>query len=187
MVQDVARKNAGMSETQTVRSVLEDGFERIHEGVPAVVDGLSVEGLLWRPDADANHIAWLVWHLARQQDEQLAHLADGPSAWSGGGWADRFALPYPPRAHGYGMSSADVAAFTLSDPALLTGYHEAVHALTLDLLAALTTERLGEVVDTRWDPPVTVAVRIVSVLDDAAKHLGQAEYVRGLVLRRRRG
>ena len=61
-----------MSETQTVRSVLEDGFERIHEGVPAVVDGLSVEGLLWRPDADANHIAWLVWHLTRIQDDHVA-------------------------------------------------------------------------------------------------------------------
>jgi hypothetical protein len=51
----------------------------------------------------------------------------------------------------------------------------------------LTTERLGEVIDARWDPPVTVAVRIVSVLEDAAKHLGQAEYVRGMVERRRAG
>lgn len=174
-----------MTETQVVRRVLEDGFERIHEGVPAVVDGLSADELLWRPDADANHIAWLVWHLSRQQDEQLAHLADRPSAWSEGGWADRFALAYPPRTHGYGMSSAEVGAFSVKDPTLLTAYHQAVHDLTLDLLATLTTERLGEVIDPRWDPPVTVAVRIVSVLDDAAKHLGQAEYVRGMVRRRR--
>jgi hypothetical protein len=176
-----------MTETRTVRSVLEDGFERIHDGVPAVVEGLSTEELLWRPDADANHIAWLVWHLSRQQDEQLAHLAGRPSAWSDGGWADRFALPYPPRTHGYGMSSREVGAFALSDPTLLTGYHQDVHDLTLALLAGLPNDRLGEVIDSRWDPPVTVAVRIVSVLDDAAKHLGQAEYVRGLVLRRRSG
>jgi hypothetical protein len=176
-----------MTETQTVRSVLEDGFGRIHDGVAAVVDGLSVDDLLWRPDADANHIAWLIWHLSRQQDEQLAHLAGHASAWVEGGWAERFGLPYPPRTHGYGMSSAEVGAFTLSDPTLLTDYHQAVHALTVELLAALTTERLGEVIDARWDPPVTVAVRIVSVLEDAAKHLGQAEYVRGMVERRRAG
>jgi hypothetical protein len=174
-----------MGDVDVVRGVLEDGFERIHEGVPNVVEGLSTEELLWRPDADANHIAWLVWHLSRQQDEQLAHLAGRSSAWSEDGWADRFALPYPPRTHGYGMSSREVGAFTLSDPRLLTGYHQDVHELTLALLGGLTAERLGEVIDPRWDPPVTVAVRIVSVLDDAAKHLGQAEYVRGMVRRRR--
>ena len=38
-------------------------------------------------------------------------------------------------------------------------------------------------VDERWDPPVTAAVRLVSVVDDAVKHLGQAEYVLGLAER----
>lgn len=175
----------GQQGEETARRLLEDGFGRIHEGVPAVVEGLTVEELLWRPDADANHVAWLVWHLARQQDEQVAHLADRPSVWSEGGWADRFALPYPARAHGYGMSSSDVGAFTLTDPSLLPTYHDAVHALTVSVLDVTTLERLGEVIDSSWDPPVTVAVRLVSVLDDSAKHLGQAEYVRGLVLRRR--
>ncbi len=176
-----------MSEIDAVRAVLEDGFERIHEGVPAVVEGLSTDELLWRPDPDANHIAWLVWHLSRQQDEQVAHLAGRTSAWTEGGWADRFSLPYPARAHGYGMSSEDVAAFALPDPSRLPAYHQAVHDLTLALVGDLTVDRLREVVDRHWDPPVTVAVRLVSVLDDAAKHLGQAEYVRGLVQRRRRG
>ena len=48
-----------------LQAMLLDGYGRIGEGVPAVIEGLSVEELLWRPDAQANHIAWLVWHLAR--------------------------------------------------------------------------------------------------------------------------
>jgi hypothetical protein len=169
---------------EAIRSLLTDGFGRIHEGVPAVISSLTVAELLWRPDADANHIAWLVWHLTRQQDAQIAHLADTKSVWRTQGWADRFALPYPPQAHGYGMSSEEVGAFTLSDPSLLVGYHADVHALTERYVSALTPEGLGRVIDRGWVPPVTVSVRIVSVLDDAAKHLGQAEYVRGLVQRR---
>ena len=169
----------------TVSALLIDGFGRIHEGVPAVVDGLGVEELLWRPDPDANHIAWLVWHLCRQQDEQMAHLAGRQSAWREGDWTQRFGLPYGPKAHGYGMTSEEVGAFSLPDPSVLVSYHDEVHDLTIDALRAFGPEDYSRVVDENWDPPVTAAVRIVSVLDDSAKHLGQAEYVRGLVQRRR--
>jgi hypothetical protein len=126
-----------------------------------------------------------VWHLTRQQDEQIAHLAHTKSVWRSAGWADRFALPYPPNAHGYGMSSEEVGAFTVDDPNLFTGYHEEVHALTEEYVSGLTLKDLDHVIDRDWIPPVTVSMRLVSVFDDAAKHLGQAEYVRGLVLRRR--
>lgn len=37
------------------------------------------------------------------------------------------------------------------------------------------------VVDTAWDPPVTLGVRLVSVYDDATQHAGQAAYLRGLL------
>lgn len=171
--------------TGTLRDLLLDGFGRIREGVPQVVDGLSVDELLWRPDAQANHIAWLVWHLARQQDDQVAHLAGEQSAWLGDGWIDRFGLPYAPDAHGWSMSSADVGRFTVTDPGLFGEYHDAVHDRTATLLQRLDADAYERVIDANWDPPVTVAIRVVSVLGDGLKHLGQAEYVRGLVKRRR--
>jgi hypothetical protein len=58
-----------------------------------------------------------------------------------------------------------------------------VHARTLDYLAGLSAEDLDRVVDERWDPPVTLGVRLVSVVNDATQHVGQAAYVRGLVTR----
>src|SRR3954470_10284400 len=98
-----------MTTTDPARDLMIDGLSRIRDGVPAVVEGLSVDELLWRPDADANHIAWLVWHLARQQDDQVAQLADADDAqgsvWRGDGWVERFGLPYPAKVLGYGMSS----------------------------------------------------------------------------------
>jgi hypothetical protein len=171
--------------TDLARDLMTDGFERIRDGVPKVVDGLSVDELLWRPDADANHVAWLLWHLARQQDDQVAALGDGESAWRTDGWFERFGLPYPPDAHGWSMSSSDVGRFSVTDLSLFAGYHAAVHERTVRFLESLDAAAYRRVIDTRWDPPVTVGARLISVLDDAAKHLGQAEYVKGLVTRRR--
>lgn len=55
-----------------------------------------------------------------------------------------------------------------------------MHTLTLDYLAGITAAELARVVDTAWDPPVTAGVRLVSILDDCAQHLGQAAYLRGI-------
>ncbi|EPQ71530.1 hypothetical protein MMMB2_5364 [Mycobacterium marinum MB2] len=63
---------------------------------------------------------------------------------------------------------------------LLAGYYHAVHALTLQYVAGVTAEELSRVVDTHWDPPVTASVRLISVVDDCAQHLGQAAYLRGI-------
>ena len=70
-----------------------------------------------------------------------------------------------------------------SDAALLAGYHDAVHARTLDYLATLAEVDFARIVDTRWTPPVTLAVRLVSVLADDLQHVGQAAYLRGLAER----
>jgi hypothetical protein len=39
-------------------------------------------------------------------------------------------------------------------------------------------------VDRSWDPPVSLAVRLVSVIADDLQHAGQAAFVRGVVERR---
>jgi uncharacterized damage-inducible protein DinB len=167
--------------------VLRDLFGRTHEAVPGLVADLTPAELLWRPDAEANSVAWLVWHLSRVQDGHLAEVADGgfEEVWTSQGWADRFGLPYAVEATGYGQSAEEVGAFVLEDPELLTGYHAATQALTESVLDGLDEAALDRVVDRRWNPPVTLAVRLVSVADDLGQHVGQAAYVRGLVERGR--
>jgi hypothetical protein len=167
--------------------LLRDLFGRTHEAVPSLVADLTPAELLWRPDPEANSIAWLVWHLTRVQDSHLTEVA-GESAeqvWTSQGWADRFGLPYDAAATGFGQGAEEVGAFVLESPGLLSGYHAAVHVLTESVLGDLDDAALDRVVDRRWDPPVTLAVRLVSVAGDAAQHAGQAAYVRGLVQRRR--
>lgn len=163
--------------------VLVDGLGRVQENVHAVVEGLSRDRLTARLDPDANSIAWLVWHLTRVQDDHVAGVAGTVQAWQADGWAERFALPFDVTDHGFGHTREQVAAVAV-DGALLTAYHDAVHARSVDFLESLTDHDLARVVDKRWDPPVTMAVRLVSVVDDCAQHVGQAAFVRGVLERR---
>ena len=49
------------------------------------------------------------------------------------------------------------------------------------MLEGLSPADLDRIVDRRWDPPVTLGVRLVSIADDCLQHAGQAAYVRGLL------
>jgi len=164
----------------TPAELLTDAFERVRESVHAVLDGLGDDDLTHRPTADANPIGWLVWHLARVQDDHVADVAGTEQVWTADGFVDRFDLPYDTSAIGYGHSSEDVGAFR-ADAALLGEYYDAVHSRTLGYLAGLAPEDLDRVVDERWDPPVTLGARLVSVVNDDTQHVGQAAYVKGLL------
>jgi uncharacterized damage-inducible protein DinB len=162
--------------------LLTDAFDRIRGVVHEAVDGLDEQALTHRLDPGANSIAWLVWHLTRVQDEHLAELQSAESLWTGRGWFERFDLPIDRDATGYGDTPAEVALIS-APPELLSGYHDAVHARTVRFLAALDDRDLDAIVDTNWDPPVTMGVRLVSVIADDLQHAGQAAFVRGLLSR----
>jgi uncharacterized damage-inducible protein DinB len=167
----------------TIGELLAEAFGRVHVVVVGAVRGLSEEELAFRPDGRCNSIAWLVWHLTRIQDDHIAHVAGIEQAYMAEGWAGRFGLPFPPEETGYGHSSAEVAAVRASAD-LLTGYYEAVHGRTVKYVQGLGEADLDRVVDEHWDPPVTLGVRLVSVINDDLQHGGQAAYVRGLLPRR---
>jgi uncharacterized damage-inducible protein DinB len=164
--------------------LLADAFGRVQEVVHQAVEGLSSAQLAERLDADANSIGWLVWHLTRVQDDHVAHVADLAQVYTAQRFSARFALPFPDSDIGYGHGSADVGRFRVDSPELLLAYYDAVHTQTLKFLAGLTDADLDRVVDTHWDPPVTLGVRLVSVMDDDHQHAGQAAFVRGILLRR---
>jgi Protein of unknown function (DUF664) len=164
-----------------VAELLVDAFGRVRETVHAVLDGIDTDRLHARPDAEANPIAWLVWHLTRVQDDHVCGVAGVEQTWTAGGFARRFGLPLPDADHGYGHSAQDVAAVRVEGPELLQEYFDAVHDRTLAYVGGLVPADLDRVVDERWDPPVTLGVRLVSVVDDDIQHAGQAAYLRGLL------
>ena len=170
----------------TTADLLVDGFGRIRENVADVLSGLTPEQLTYRVGADANPVSWLIWHLTRVQDDHVADAFGEEQVWSTESWATRFGLPDQMMDHGYGHSSSQVAtvAAATASASLLLEYHEATYAQSIKLVSEVADADLDRVVDKRWTPPVTLAVRLVSVLDDDMQHVGQAAYVRGLLLKR---
>jgi Protein of unknown function (DUF664) len=168
----------------TGSDVLSDAFDRISDLVHAAVRGLSADQLAYRVDPDANSIGWLVWHLTRIQDDHVSAVRGAEQAWIEGGWVERFGLPFDADATGYGHSSDEVGAVRVGSDELLLAYFDEVHSQTVSYVRQLTAADLARIVDDRWDPPVTLSARLVSVISDDIQHAGQSAFIRGIVERR---
>jgi uncharacterized damage-inducible protein DinB len=169
----------------TGAELMVDAFGRVREVVHAAVAGLSADELAWRLDERTNSIGWLVWHLTRVQDDHVSDATGEEQVWTAQKWAERFSLPLSDRATGYGHGSADVAAVRVESPELLAGYYDAVYEQTVQFVEGLADADFDRVVDESYDPPVTLGVRLVSVISDTLQHAGQAAFVRGVVQRTR--
>lgn len=139
------------------------------------------------PGGHPNSIAWLLWHTARETDAQIAPLAGHEELWTAENFDTRFALGEADLGMadvGLSQAAEDAQAVkveeSLAGKALLREYLEVVYARVGEWVNTLNSEDLARVIDENWDPPVTVGVRVISVIDDAAQHIGQAAYVAGM-------
>ena len=170
----------------TGRDVLLDAFERAPALVHGVVEGLTRDELALRLDDGANSIAWLAWHLSRIADDHVAEVAGREQVYKSAGWARRWGLPLDDDDTGYGHTSKEVGAVT-GDAEMLVGYFDAVHEAVIDYVGSLSEADLDRVVDRRWDPAVTLGVRLVSVAAHNFEQVAQAAFIRGVIERRRPG
>jgi uncharacterized damage-inducible protein DinB len=167
------------------RDLIIDGLGRVREMFERTLDGLSAEQLRFRPGAQANSIGWLAWHLTRVADDHLSDLAGETQAWLDDGWHARFGRPARANDVGFGDSPEQVGAFRPASAQLLLDYHAVVHGRALRYLARLQCSDLDRELDEpQWQTPVTVGVRLVSVVNDCTQHVGQMAYVRGLLEQR---
>jgi uncharacterized damage-inducible protein DinB len=165
-----------------VAQLLVEIYDRLPPLVRDAVDGLTPAQLVEQPAPDANTVGWLIWHTARVVDDHIADVMGVGQLWAEGDWAARFGLEPDVSNIGYGHTAEEMARVRPESAAALTEYFDAAHARAVGWLATLKAGDLDRVVDTRWDPPVTLGVRLVSVADDSLQHVGQAAYVRGSLL-----
>ena len=168
-----------------VAALLLECYGRIPPLAEGAVAGLTPAELIAQVEPGANPVGWLVWHATRVQDDHVADVMGVDQLWASGPWAAEVGLEPHPANTGYGHTPEQVAAVRPTGPAVLTDYLAAVTGRTAEYLAGLAPGDLDRIVDRRWDPPVSLGVRLVSVADDSLEHLGQAAYVRGILLRRR--
>jgi hypothetical protein len=167
-----------------VAAVLIDLYGRVDEHLTETLEGLDTTMVDVGPEDGANPIGWLVWHLTRVADMHVAEILEVDQLWVSDGWAGRFGRDPDPWDIGFGHTPEQVRDFRAGGTAVLRDYWSAVWERTRGVIAAVTPEDLDRIVDRRWDPPVSLGVRLISIADDAVQHAGQAAYVKGLLQRR---
>ena len=161
--------------------LLSDGYGRVPEVLERVLKGLTQDDMDWQPRPDCNSIGWLAWHLTRQQDAQIAALVGEEQRYIKDGWYARFNRPPDAGDIGFGHSPEQVSAFKSPDKDVLLSYQRAVVERTKAYFLTLSKDDLDRELDEPWYQPIpTVGVRLISIMDDAIIHAGQAAYIRGL-------
>ncbi len=163
-----------------VAALLLELYGRIPPLTEAAVEGLDAAYLRRVPAPGTNSIGWLVWHMTRVHDHHVSELLGCEQLYLSDGFAGRFGLAADPNDVGYGHTPEQVAAVQPDGPDVLLDYMRTVQGRTDGMLAGLDAEALSEIVDERWDPPVSRGVRLISIADDSLQHVGQALYLRGL-------
>ena len=163
-------------EAMTINELFADFAQRPIDAAKAL-PRLSPDALNSHPGSHPNSIAWLLWHIGREVDAQLSDLTGDPQVWER--FRDRFDLGAIGDTVGYGHTPGQAAEIVVNDQGLLVDYLSAALRALIDYANGLSADDFDVVIDDSWNPPVTRGVRLVSIVDDAAQHVGQAAYAAG--------
>jgi hypothetical protein len=163
------------------RDLVIDSYSRVLQMLEEALKGVTIQDLDRQPHADCNSMGWIVWHLTRSHDSQMADLRRSQQVWIKEGWYAKFKREPDPSDTGFGATSEEVAAFRSPEARVFLDYFKAVLEQTQKYLLTLAPKDLERVLDEPWfKPPPTVGVRIVSILADCLGHAGEVDYLRGL-------
>jgi hypothetical protein len=114
------------------------------------------------------------------QDDHVANIAGRDQIWVTSDWAAAIGMDADPALLGQGDSPDQVASLRPEDPFALIGYHDDVMDASVKYLGGANARELDRIIDHSYTPPVSVGVRLVSVLNDNLQHAGQARFLRGM-------
>lgn len=157
--------------------VLRDLATRPRDALLALRANLTDGVLNSHPAGHDNSPSWLIWHAGREIDAQLAPLAGTDEVWTQ--FREQLALGELGDTSGYGHTAEQARSIVVHDAGPLLDYFVATTDALLAYLGTLGDADLDDVIDTNWTPPVTRGARLVSIIDDAAQHIGQAAYAVG--------
>ncbi|MFC2002293.1 DinB family protein [Chloroflexota bacterium] len=162
---------------------ISDIFEYISQELEDALGGLRVDDLNRQPCLGCNSIGWLTWHLTRARDIVTAKMLGEEQLWTKDNWYVRFNRTPDPKDTGFGHSIEDVVAFSSPNASTLLEYHHAV----LGQLKRYITSKLSETeLNREFDNPINPAMpnvhtQLMRLINDNMQHLGQVNYVRGML------
>jgi hypothetical protein len=161
----------------TAAQVLLDGFTRVHDAIHRALPDCTDDELYKEPHPP---IGWLTWRWNRVVDSNISRLNGQEQLWVADGWHAKFGMAPEPADFGRGLAHTRVQVLAFrADIDLLLAYHDAVFERTSAYLANVTAAELGRELDEpQYTPLPTVAVRVMSVLENAMNNMGQIGYLK---------
>ncbi len=165
-----------MSFKDAVRSGLDEYLTGLHRAL----DGLTPEELRWQANADSNHIAWLVWHMARVENGWISRARGTEQIWVTGEWAQKIGFGHDANDSGYGWTMEQVAGMPEVSVDDLLAYYSDVRNRTFaeldemtdaDMSATYTHPRMGD---------RSIAWIFGHIIVEESQHLGQIAFIRGM-------
>ena len=126
----------------TFKAAIQSGLEEYLQALQRAIEGLTPAEMRWQPTLHTNHIAWLIWHMARVEDGWVSRLRRRPAVWQADGWADRFHMD--PASSGAGQTMEEVRAMPEIPLTDLMAYFDAVRAVTRHYLEQATDAELAQ-------------------------------------------
>jgi uncharacterized damage-inducible protein DinB len=145
-----------------------------------------MDQLQWRPAQTANTIGFILWHILRTWDGYLALILEKGEIYEEGEWQERFGFDTRGRGvegsgMGTGFKPEDVAVVT-PEVEVLNEYLKVLLKETISYLKNNDEASLGrEMTVPWWGFPTPVARVFSHIIGHSYFHLGEAQYIRGLM------
>lgn len=162
------------------KEAIRSGLEEYLQGLKTAIEGLTPAEARWQPTVHTNHIAWLVWHMARVEDRWVSRYLRGTTeVWTADGWADRFSMD--PESNGFGQTIEEVRAMPEIPLTDLMAYFDAVRAVTRRYLDRATEEDLSREYQHPRQGAITGTWIVGHILAEESQHTGQVALIRGMI------
>lgn len=160
------------------KEIIKLSLERSEEFLTSALKDLSQQEFAWSPGPESNSMAFIMWHQARVEDFFVNRVIRGQvELYEAQGFRDR--LGTPPKDTGNSYTVEKLRAWQAPPMETLVAYHQAVRQATLDLLETVTPQKLDEVPKPDRSPE-SVGIMLMRVITEAAHHVGQMSYLRGM-------
>ncbi len=160
------------------KSIIAAAISEYTDDLERALGGLTPEERRFRPTPEANHIDFIVWHIARVEDSIInRRIRRDQQIWEQDRWYEKLGMPQQGIGEGFSVRQVeDLPGFSFDE---LMEYYKAVRRQSLHLIDSLTDEDLTLIPDP--DRPDQTIARILShLLVEEAQHVGQIAYIRGI-------
>ena len=166
---------------QSFLVAIDSGVNEHFDKLNRALDGLSDDELSWRPTLESNAIDWMVWHMARVEDNLInVVLQNRDPIWQRDGWGKRLGIATA--SAGAGMTMAEIRAMGRIDVPLAMEYYSSVRNETSHYFDIVMCEAdLSRVIEHTNFRGWTGGRILGRLLCEEAEHLGQIEYLRGMM------